>query len=254
MSNPFLTIVIPCYNEQQNLERGVLGEVAHYLEKQQVNTEVIISDDASTDQSRELVKQFIATHPKFRLLENPHGGKAWALKHGLTQAQGEWVYFCDMDLSTPITELDKLLPFTKQGFQIIIGSRGGHRENYSLLRKIASTTFRIVRKQLLLRNIDDTQCGFKLANTKAAQHLFDSMIIFKQTAAAQGWVVAAWDVEFLFLAEKFGYQIKEVPVKWTDRDVSTTKNRSLNKFAHESWDMLRQILRVRINESQGKYS
>jgi glycosyltransferase involved in cell wall biosynthesis len=252
--HPYLTIIIPCYNEQQNLTSGVLGEVAKFLATQKFTYEVIISDDASTDQSRELIKEFIKDHPNFRLLENEHGGKAFALKHGLDAAQGEYVLFTDMDQSTPLSELNKLLPFTKKGFQVIIGSRGKIRVDFSLLRKAASTSFRLVRKSFLLSNLDDTQCGFKLAQTKAAQHLFNSMKIFDQTANAQGWVVAAWDVEFLFLAEKYGYNIKEVPVKWSDRDVSTTKNRSTTKFAKESLDMLQQIIRVRRNEAQGLYS
>jgi hypothetical protein len=107
---------------------------------------------------------------------------------------------------------------------------------------------------MLLRHINDTQCGFKLANTHAAQHLFNNMMIFKQASPqASGWVVAAWDVEFLFLAQKYGYNTVEVKVVWTDRDQSTTKNRSMAKFAKESWDMLKQVTRVKTNDLTGKY-
>ena len=132
---PYLSVIIPCYNEKENLERGVLDEVAEFLEKQDYDYEVIVSDDASTDESRELVKKFVDNHPKFRLLENEHGGKAWALRHGLKEAKGEFVLFTDMDQSTPIEEVKKLLSKTKNGFQVVVGSRGKARENSSLLRK-----------------------------------------------------------------------------------------------------------------------
>jgi len=252
--NPYLSVVIPCYNEKENLERGVLDEVAKFLDRQKFEYEVIVSDDASTDNSRLLVEKFMKSHSKFRLLENKHGGKACALRYGLNASKGEFVLFTDMDQSTPIEEVKKLLSESKKGFEVVIGSRGKVRENFSLLRKVASGSFRIFRKSLLLRKIDDTQCGFKLADAKTAKHLFDSMMIFDQNNEAKGWVVAAWDVEFLFLAEKFGYQIAEVPVRWSDKDESKGKDRNVMKFAKESIDMLKQVTRVKINDVGGKYN
>ena len=80
------------------------------------------------------------------------------------------------------------------------------------------------------------------------------MTIFKQTSQASGWTVAAWDVEFLFLAEKFGYRIKEVRVDWSDKDQTRGKNRGGGKFIKESIDMLKQVSRVKLNNLQGKYS
>ena len=249
----FLSVIIPCYNESENLKRGVLEEVSDWLEKQRFEYEVIVSDDASTDESRDLVKEFVKEHKKFRLLENPHGGKAVALRYGLREAKGEWVLFTDMDQSTPISELGKMLKHGQEGYQVVIGSRGKERTDASMLRKVAARSFRLFRKSLMLRDIEDTQCGFKLASTKVARHLFESMGIFKENAHAKGWTVAAWDVEFLYLAEKYGYRIKEVAVKWNDRDESTSKDRS-GKFVKESLDMARQLLRVRLNDFQGKYA
>ena len=94
-----VSVVVPCYNEEANLERGVLGEMADWLDKQGFSWEVIVSDDESSDRSREMVKSF--GHDKFRLLENPHGGKAWALRYGLSEAKGKYTLFTDMDQSTP---------------------------------------------------------------------------------------------------------------------------------------------------------
>lgn len=254
MSKIFLSVVIPCYNEQQNLERGVLDEVTDYLSQQDYTYEIIISDDASSDKSRTLTKDFVKKHKHIRLLENPHGGKAWALRYGLFESRGEYTLFTDMDQSTPITELDKLLPAVKEGSDVVIGSRGFTRKNFSPFRKLASASFGAFRRSILLPHIDDTQCGFKLVQTHMAKDIFNKMLIFKADAEAKGWTVAAWDVEFLFLAEKYGHPITETLVEWQDEDTSTGKNRSLFKFTHESIDMLKQILRVRLNDIRGYYA
>ena len=260
---PFLSVIIPCYNERENVERGVLKEVEEWLKSSKFKIqnskfnnsyEVIVSDDASTDNSRELVKEFVKKHSNFQLLENEHGGKAWALRHGLEASKGEWALFTDMDQSTPISELDKLMVKAQSGNEVVIGSRGKLRENFSLLRKTASSSFRIFRKSLMLRKIDDTQCGFKLIKREVARKIFEKMMIFEQSGEAKGWVVAAWDVEFLFLAEKYGYKIAEVPVKWSDKDETKGKDRSVMKFVKESLDMLKQLLRVKVNDSKGMYN
>jgi len=99
---PLLSVVIPCYNEEANLERGVLNQVRDYLEKQSYSWEVIISDDGSADNSKNLVKKFVDKHPGFILLKNQHGGKPYAVWQGIKKARGEIVLFTDMDQSTPI--------------------------------------------------------------------------------------------------------------------------------------------------------
>ena len=251
--SPYLSVIIPCYNESENLKRGVLDEVTTYLNRQKYSYEVIISDDASSDDSREIIQDQIKNHSHMHLLANPHGGKAHALRYGLQKAKGIYVLFADMDQSTPISEVSKLLNKAESGYQVVIGSRGKSRRDASILRKVAARSFRLFRKSLLLRTIDDTQCGFKLANTKAAKHLFESMKIFEQTGQAKGWVVAAWDVEFLYLAEKFGYRTSEVKVDWSDKDETTGKDRNIFKFVNESVDMLKQVSRVKMNDWQGKY-
>jgi len=249
----YLSVVIPCYNEQKNLERGVLDEVDMYMSKQKYTWEVIISDDASTDDSLQLVERYVKKHKGFRLLKNAHGGKAVALRYGLNKAKGEYALLTDMDQSTPVDQLSRLLPKIDEGYEVIIGSRGLVRKNSSALRKLASATFSWVRRSILLRHIEDTQCGFKLVQTDLGNKLFDQMQIFNQAANVKGWVVAAWDVEFLYVAEKWGYRVAEVPVEWQDEDISDSKNRSASKFVQESIDMLKQIMRVRKNDWSGLY-
>ena len=249
-SKPYLSIVIPCYNEAENLKRGVLDEVYSFLKKADFTWEVIISDDGSTDDSREIVKQQIKDKKDFRLVENPHGGKPSAVWGGIQQSTGEYVLFTDMDQSAPIGELLKLKPYFAD-FEVVIGSRGGGRENFSIIRKLGSTVFRLFRKSLMLRKINDTQCGFKEFRGDVARQIFPKLQFFKKEKVVKGWKVTSFDVELLFLAEKFGYKIKEVPVVWKDEDVSKGKKKSYFK---ESKEMLLQILRVKLNDLRGLYA
>jgi len=150
---PFLSVIIPCYNEEKNLKRGVLDEVEAYLEKQKFESEVVITDDGSSDNSRGFVRAYLQTHPRFKILENKHAGKPFAVRVGIEKAKGKIVLFTDMDQSAPIKEFDKLLPFFKKDFDVVIGSRGQKREGFPLLRLIASNVFRLIRQFLLLKKL-----------------------------------------------------------------------------------------------------
>ena len=246
----FLSVVIPCYNEGENLKRGVIDEVYDFLKKQDFSWEVIISDDGSTDDSPELVKKNISKKENFRLKENSHGGKPSAVWGGIQEARGEYVLFTDMDQSTPLSEILKLIPYLKT-YEVIIGSRGAERENFSLIRKVGSNLFRLFRKMILLPEINDTQCGFKVLRTDVAKKIFPMLQFFKKEKVVKGWKVTSFDVELLFIAKKLGYKIKEVPVEWKDRDVAKGKKKSYFK---ESKEMLGQIIRVKLNDLKGLYS
>lgn len=250
MTKIFWSIIIPCYNEKENLQRGVLKEVADFFKKQNFTWEVIISDDGSLDGSVGLIKEKISGQNNFLLLENKHGGKPYAIWQGIKKAKGEYILFADMDQSTPIKELQKLMQFMTD-YEVVIGSRGLERKNFSILRKIGSAVFRNFRKMILLRKINDTQCGFKAFRREVAEKLFPKLQFFKETEKVKGWKVTSFDVELLFLAEKMGYKIKEVPVEWFDRDVSRGKQRS---YLKESKEMFEQILRVKINDLKGEYN
>ena len=245
---PKLSIIIPNYNEKENIEAGALDQVASYLSEAPFSYEVIISDDGSSDISRDLVETFAGKNKGFHLLKNPHGGKAAAINAGVRAAKGEIILFADMDQSTPLKEVERLLPFYEEGYDVVFGSRGKARKNSPLMRKIMSFVFRHFRQLFLLSDISDTQCGFKSFRSKVAKHLFPKLSILKQTAT--GWSVSAFDVELLFLAEKAGYKLKEVEVDWRDRDVSTGKSKN---FLTESVDMLKQIITVKANDLKGLY-
>lgn len=250
MTKPKLSIVIPNYNEKENLDRGVLAEVYRYLKSVSYSWEVIISDDGSTDGSKEIAQEFALKHPNFTVKENPHGGKAKAVWSGIQQSRGEIVLFTDMDQSTPLKEVEKLLPWFDKGYDVCFGSRGRARKNFPWYRQLTSWGFRMVRKIFLLRGVIDTQCGFKAFRTELAKSIFPRLSVMSEQKSSKGWTVSAFDVELLFLAEKRGAKLKEIDVIWKDEDIATNKNK---RFLKESTDMLKQILQVKRNDLQGKY-
>jgi dolichyl-phosphate beta-glucosyltransferase len=254
-SQPYISVIIPCYNEAKNLEAGVLDEVYDYLTRQTYTWEVVIVNDEATDNSRALIAQFIADKPRFSLIDIPHGGKPAAVWAGIQHARGEVVLFTDMDQSTPIMELDNLLPWTSQGYEVIIGSRGFTREGFSIIRKLGSVIFRTVRQLFMLRDIGDTQCGFKLCTREAALRAFPHLQFFQQAERPTGWKVTAYDVELLYLWEKCAYRIKEVTVTWRNRDRSDTKSQEsdMTRYIHESLDMAKQVARIKTNQRKGFY-
>lgn len=255
-NSPFLSVIIPCYNEQKNLENGVLDQVYDYMRAQPYTWEIIVANDGSTDRSSELVREWLQGKTNVALYDLPHGGKPAAIWGGLQHARGEWVLFTDMDQSTPIYELEKLLPLAELGAEVVIGSRGMSREGFSIIRKLGSNVFRALRSVFLLREIQDTQCGFKLFRRDVVTRLFPRLEFFSRMGQpSTGWKVTAYDVELLHLCQKAGYTIREVTVEWRNSDLSDTKghNGELRRYIRESIDMARQVLRVTRNQLKGLY-
>lgn len=249
----YLSVIIPCYNEEENINRGVLFEIEKYLKTKSFSWEVIVSDDGSTDASRNIIKKNLNQLEGFRLLENSHGGKPSALMYGIKEAKGKYVLFCDVDQSTPISELDKLLPYLSRNFEVVIGSRGLKRKDFPLYRKIGAAVFSTMRRSLILPEITDTQCGFKLFKTQPLKKAFPKLEFFKSQKEIKGWKVTSFDVELLHILKKMGCRIKEVEVLWKDRDISKSKGGSLQKYMSESKDMFWQILRVKHNDLKRLY-
>ena len=253
MKDIYLSIIIPCYNESANIKRGVLGEVSKFMKAKNIGWEVIISDDGSSDSSVNLVEKQTVKLEGFKLLRNPHGGKPSALWHGIKASKGKYVLFSDMDQSTPITELDKLLPYLKNEYKAVIGSRGYSRKSFPFYRRLGSFVFTALRKAIILPEINDTQCGFKLFERNIALKYFPEMEFFKINKTITGWKVTSWDVEYLYILKKKGIRIKEVLVDWKDVDVSKSKGGGLIRYIRESQEMLTQIVRVKLNAVRGMY-
>ncbi len=250
MASPFLSVVIPSYNEQKNLRRGVLEEVFSYLEKQDYSWEVILSDDGSSDGTADELDTVAKNHTGVRVLHNPHAGKGPTVQSGMLAAQGQWRLFTDFDQSTPLAEVQKLLPYTSEGYEVIIGSReitGALRDEEPWYRHLMGKGFNMLVQTIALPGIYDTQCGFKLFSSDATELLFRQMHIYGRHDERQDAFTGAFDVEVLFLARKAGKKIAEVPIQWfhheTDR-VSPVK---------DSLRMLVDIIRVRLADLAGQY-
>ena len=248
--NPYLTVIIPSYNEETNIRLGALDKVSRYLERQSFSWEVYLVDDGSTDASPGLLDAFAKSNTGFSVIHNPHRGKAGTVITGMLKAKGSLVVFSDLDQATPISELEKVLPWFDKGFDVVIGSRNRRREGAPLSRVIMARGFMMLRSFILgLRGITDTQCGFKAFRREVAKQIFSRLEIYGGSHEVQGpMVTAGFDVEALFLAKRLGYTIKEVPVEWhyvETRRVSPIK---------DSWQALMDMLRIRVKAWQGKYS
>lgn len=251
MSKIFLSIVIPSYDEMANLQKGVLDKVEHFLNKKKINYEVIIVDDGSTDGSVEFVKKFVKDNSCFRLIENPHLGKAGAVTAGVLSSKGEYVLFSDMDQATPIEEVDKLLPYFNESYDIVIGSRKSQRKGAPWTRILMAKGMIMLRTFLVnLHGISDTQCGFKMFKHSAAQKLFNKISKlhnnFKKLSGSN--VSAGFDVELLYIAEIFGYKIKEVPVNWL-----YVETRRVNPIKDSIIGVL-DLVRIKLKALRGEYN
>lgn len=249
MDKFLLSVVIPSYNEMANLQKGTLGKVRHYLEKQKYDYEIIVVDDGSNDGSREFVKKVARDNKKVTLIENSHTGKAGAVTTGVLAAKGDYILFTDMDQATPIEEVEKLLPFFKKGFDVVIGSRE-RRKGAPMSRQIMSKSAAVLRSLVIgLPQIRDTQCGFKMFTKDAAQDIFSHLKKihngFKKIKGSS--VTAGFDMELLYLALQEGYRIKEVSVDWLY--VETRRVNPIN----DSIQGVIDLLRIRKNIMKGIY-
>jgi len=249
MTEPFLSVVIPAYNEETNIRLGAFDKVARYLDNQKYSWEVIVVDDGSSDGTAVLTEEFISHNAHFSIVQNPHQGKAATVMTGMMKAHGEIVLFSDLDQATPLKEVEKILPWFDKGFDVIIGSRKGKREGAPVLRQLMARGFMLLRTVVLgLKGISDTQCGFKAFRREVARDIFQHLSLYgKQKTVTGAMVTAGFDIEVLFLAKVLGYKIKEIPVEW-----HYVETRRVNPIK-DSWEGLMDIIHIRINEWKGVY-
>ena len=254
MGKVFLSVVIPSFDEMANLQKGVLDKVEHFLNKKKWLYEVIIVDDGSSDGSAEFVKDFVKDNSHFKLIENPHLGKGGTVIAGMLAAKGEYVLFSDMDQATPIEEIDKLLPYfdpSAGGYDIIIGSRKSQRKGAPWSRILMAKGMIFLRTLLVgINGISDTQCGFKVFRYDVSQKLFrkiqEQQHNFKKVSGSN--VSAGFDVELLYVAQKMGYKIKEVPVIWL-----YVETRRVNPVK-DSVEGFIDLLRIKLKALKGEYN
>ena len=234
-----LSIVVPAYNEEKRLPDSV-PQIVNFVRKQDYPVEVIIVDDGSTDRTADVVRGFQKESPFIALRQVDHGGKGHAVGAGMLHAKGEYLFLCDSDLSMPIEEINKFLPPTLSDYDVANASReikGANRYDEPTYRHIMGRVFNLIVRLLAVHGIQDTQAGFKCFRREAARQVFRLQTI-------KGW---GFDVETLFIAQRRGMVIVEVPINWY------YKNRSQVKPIQDTYNMFLEVLKVRFNAWQGRY-
>lgn len=242
-----ISIVIPAYNEHENIKKGVLGEVGKYLKGKKFTWEVLLVDDGSKDDTPRLLEDFARKNKGFFVFKEPHRGKAGTVIAGILRAKGEIALFTDMDQATPLNQLEKLLPRFDQGFDVVIGRRAG-RSGAPIVRKISAFVFSLLRNLTLGLPFSDTQCGFKAFNQKAIQAVFPILHKnWKEKVSLGSAVNAGLDLEILFIAKKQGLKIADVPVEW--HYVGTERV----QLVSDAIEAIKDMLRIKLYDVQGKY-
>jgi len=247
------SIVIPAYNEADKIT-ATLTQVVSFMRtfSKSSDFEVLVVNDGSKDNTAKMVSNYIINNPEVKLIDNPHKGKGPTVYKGIMEANGTYIYMADADLSTPISEIKKLLLWIKDhNFDIVIASRegtGAQRLNEPLYRHIMGRGFNFIVQTLALPGIKDSQCGFKLYKAAAAKNVFSKLKVYGESApVVDKAFLGAFDVEMLYVAKKMGYKVKEVPVVWTH--VKTTR---INPIV-DSIKMFKDVLLVRLNDLKGMY-
>ncbi|HEV8375038.1 MAG TPA: dolichyl-phosphate beta-glucosyltransferase [Candidatus Polarisedimenticolia bacterium] len=242
---PELSIVIPAYNEEERIV-PTLQAIAAFLRSSALRAEVLVVDDGSRDGTARCVEQLTGAVPGLRLLRNPgNRGKGYSIRHGFRESHGRRVLLTDADLSTPIEEIDKLLPLLDaQGFGGAIGSRAVDRSTVEVRqgwqRRVMGMTFNFLVRVLTGLAYKDTQCGFKLLDRQAFTPIMRRARVDR----------FSYDVEILMLARLEGIRVAEVPVIWRNSPLS--KVGMLRDSSQMLWDLFRMALRAKSGGYRGK--
>jgi dolichyl-phosphate beta-glucosyltransferase len=233
---PELSIIVPAYNEASRLEKS-LTTIYRYLSDAYPNTEVIIVDDGSTDLTAKVAEESIKTAGKvqIRLIRNsPNRGKGHAVRMGLLAARSPIALFSDADLSTPMTEIPKLLAAIEQeGCDLVFGSRALDRNligvHQSWRREQGGRVFNLIVRVATGLPFSDTQCGFKAFRLATCRPIIEAAVIDR----------FSFDVELLYLAHLSGLTLKEIPVRWDHNDGSKVS------VLRDSLRMFSEVQRIR---------
>jgi dolichyl-phosphate beta-glucosyltransferase len=234
-----LSIIIPAYNEARRLPQS-LRRLRAWLAGQPYTAEVIVVDDGSADETATVVRTAMTDWPTLSLYVAPHAGKGAAVRVGALAARGKLVAFADADFSMPVTELERLRVAAEEIAGIAIASReapGSRRYGEPWYRHAMGRVFNRLVQLLIIRGIQDTQCGFKCMPREIAQTL-----CAQQTIA--GW---GFDVEFLAIARRHGFAIREVPIPWYYMANSRVR------LGRDTITMVREVLAIRANLTKGRY-
>ena len=236
-----ISIIIPAYNEESRIGAAI-KTISSYLTRKKFKYEIIVVDDGSRDSTAKIVKKAALRDKKIMLIKNTKNtGKGYSVKRGMLRSSGDVSLFTDADLSTPITEIKNMINVLREGFDVVIGSRRMIGSKVKVfqppIRRLSGWVFHKTRKMIFLKDINDTQCGFKMFKKKAVKPIFSRQ-------ATNGFV---FDVEILLIAENLAYKVKEIPVKWIDEIESSLKIRKHIK------GIIKDCIMIRINQIKGLY-
>jgi dolichyl-phosphate beta-glucosyltransferase len=236
----YLSIIVPAYNEEKRIGKTIFA-INEYLQKQNYSYEIIVSDDGSKDSTVELVKNLGEKIENLRVIDNKENhGKGYVVRQGIMQAKGEYRLFMDADNATTVDQVENLLPFFKDGYDVVIGDRdlkeSEIKKHQSRFKEILGDMGNILIQTLAVPGIKDTQCGFKCFSAKFAENIFPKLKVDR-------W---GFDIEILALARKFGYKIKTVPVVWINDEESKV---SMSGYINT----LKELFQIKWNLISGKY-
>jgi glycosyltransferase involved in cell wall biosynthesis len=238
MPDPFLSIVIPAYNEAERLP-ATLEQLAGFLRGEEYPAEIVVVDDGSGDGTL-AVARAAAGEPPVRAIAAPHRGKGSAVRIGMLAATGQARLMCDADLSMPAHEIPKLLAVLGRDADVVLATRegaGARRVGEPYLRHAMGRVFNLLVRLLAVPGLHDTQCGFKAFTAASAEALF-------RRSTIDGF---GFDVEILYLARRRGLRLAEVPIAWYYQPSSRVSP------LRDTIRMVRDVLRVRWNDWRGRY-
>lgn len=247
MDRPYISLVIPAYNEVQRIAQTV-GEAKSFFEQRGHSYEIIVAADGD-DGTREKVAEMARADSTLQVTGSAaRRGKGCGVRQGVLRASGRVIGFSDADNKTPIDDLDRLEPWLRDGYEVVIGSRALRdsriERRQPLYRQWGSKVFAFfLHATIGLHDIVDSQCGFKFFQRAAALDLFERQRI-------DGYM---FDVEILYLAKRAGYRIAQVPIRWRDDGDSRF---GVREALQDAWDVLRiryWALRVGYNAASASH-
>ena len=245
MEKPYLSVIIPAYKEGERIGRNLL-EIDQYLKKQSYTYEILIVVDGSPDNTAEVARNYGLQIPHIRVIENTQNhGKGYVVRQGLLEAQGQYRLFMDADGSTSITHLDTFLPEFEQGYGLVMGSRD-IQGSYIQVKQPGYRVFLgnfgnwLIRIVLGLWRFPDTQCGFKMLTSEAAEQIAKRMKVDR----------FGFDFELIALAFALGFSVKQMPVRWLNEEGSTVSLTGPNGYIQVFIDLFKTKGRLLV----GKYN
>jgi dolichyl-phosphate beta-glucosyltransferase len=241
---PQLSVIIPAYNEATRI-LPYLASITTYLTRRGDSHEILVIDDGSQDDTARCVEKLSVTERAIRLVQlSRNTGKGAAVRTGMMTARGDLHLLADADGATPIDEVERLETRIRRGADIAVGSRSlaSHDSRFAVRarwhRAILGNVFNRIVKRMGIKKITDTQCGFKLLRRTVARDL-------SSVARINGY---GFDLELLYVAQRRGYHIDEVPINWIDQPGSKVR------IVRDGFHTLCELLAVRRNDLLGRYT